>query len=319
MIAAEASFGVPEATSKGFVLRHATFTFDGIQELIETPILRADPNPYFDARGMKKVSGQITAAVSADEFGVLAFLFLGDYAVSGTGPYEHLYKVDTSVLDSVLVQVSDMELDKHDLFLGCYISGLSYGTVTKGSSEMLMVTIDFYCSGAYALNSGDDEDATPVTYTDLLHTMPELVVNVDAGDTAIISEISYAMTRTISGNGVLDGTLFDSDAEQQKYAFDFTIKGWRDSGDTILGYDDAAEHIFLITSPRPGAADRSVEIKHSEAFVFNSEGGGGVQGEGPVMATARVRPFYVNHGDESSIVVTIDSDVADYTAAIQTA
>jgi hypothetical protein len=319
MIAAEASFGVPEATSKGFVLRHATFTFDGLQELIETPILRADPNPYFDARGLKKVSGQITAAVSADEFGVLAFLFLGAYSKSGSGPYEHVFKVDTSVLDSVLVQVSDMELDKHDLFLGCYISGLSYGTVTKGSSEMLMVTIDFYCSGAYTLNTGDDEDATPTTYTDLLHTMPEVVLDVDSSPTALIQEMTYSMTRTISGNSVLDGSLFDTDAELQKYAYDFTIKGWRDSGDTIFGYDDAAEHIFLITSPRPGAATRSIEIKHSEAFVFNSEGGGGVQGEGPVMATVRVRPFYVDHADASSIVLTIDNDVADYPAIIQTA
>ncbi|RLE25611.1 MAG: hypothetical protein DRJ50_02575, partial [Actinobacteria bacterium] len=108
------------------------------------------------------------------------------------------------------------------------------------------------------------------------------------------------------------------DAELQKYAYDFTIKGWRDSGDTILGYDDDAEHVFLITSPRPGVATRSLEIKHSEAYVFNSEGGGGVDGEGPVMATARVRPFYVDHADTSSVVCTLDSDVADYAAIIQT-
>jgi hypothetical protein len=320
MIAAEASFGVPEATSKGFVLPHASFTFDGIRELIETPVLRADPNPTFDQKGLKKVSGQITCAVSADMFGVLAFLFLGDYgSPSGTGPYEHVFKVDTSVLDSVLVQVSDMELDKHDIFLGCFISGISFGTITKGSSELLMITLDFYCSGEYTLNGATDEDATPTTYVDAHHTMPEVVLNVDSGDTALISEVNYAMTRTITGLSVLDGTLFDLDAEQQKYAYDYTVKGWRDSGDTILGYDDDAEHIFILTSPRPASATESIEIKHSECFVFNSEGGGGVQGEGPVMATVRVRPFYANHGDESSIVITVDSDIANYATIIQTA
>ena len=318
MIAAEASFGTPEATSKGFVLRHATFSFDGIRELIESPFLRSDPNPTADARGMQKVTGQIKCAVSADEIGVPLFLFLGDYSVSGAGPYEHVFKIDTSVLNSCIVQCSDMELDKHDTFRGLYISGISLGSIVKGQSDMLMITIDFYCSGDYTLNSATNIDSTPVSYTDLVHTMPEVVVNVDGSTTAVIREINHAMTRTITGNGVLDGTLFDSDAELQKYNYDFTIKGWRDSADTVLGYDDGAEHIFIITSARPGAATRSLEIKHSEAYVFNSEGGAGVDGEGPVMATARVRPFYEDHADASSIVVTLDSDVASYLTAITT-
>ena len=44
--------------------------------------------------------------------------------------------------------------------------------------------------------------------------------------------------------------------------------------------------------------------------------GGGVQGDGPVMAVARVRPHYVNVGAASSLVVTVNSDVADYDAVV---
>ena len=317
MIGAEASFNTMEATPIGHLLRKASFTFDGINELIENPELRGDPNPVPDSTGMQRVTAQLTCPVSADQAGLIYYFFFGSYAVSGVGPYEHLFKIDSSNPDSVFIEVGDAELTKFDLFNGLYVSSISFGTITKGSSAMLMMTIDFFASGLYALNAGASEDAAPTAlYTDLLHTMPAAQVDMDSTTTAIISEITHTMSRTIEGNGVLDGTLYHSDADLQKYAFDCTIKGWRDSADTILGYDDDAEHVVEIISERPGAATRSVEIKHSEAYIFNSEGGGGVQGDGPVMATARVRPFYQDHADLGSIVVTVNSDVVSYSALV---
>jgi hypothetical protein len=118
-------------------------------------------------------------------------------------------------------------------------------------------------------------------------------------------------------SGVLDTNLYHSDQDQQKYRYDITIRGWRDSADTILGYDDAAEHTYEIVSGQPGApATRNISIKHSECYIFNSEGSGGVRDDGPVFSVARVAPFYADHADGSSIVVTVNGDVADYSAAV---
>jgi hypothetical protein len=314
VIGKESAFNT--AGSIGHLLRKAQFTFDGIVELIENPELRADPNPAPDSTGMQRVTAQLQVPVSADEAGLIFYFFFDDYTVSGVGPYEHLYEVDTTNPDSVWVDVGDSELSKYDLFNGLFISSISLGTITKGQSSMLMMTIDFFASGKYALNGGSPQDATPDAYTDLLHTMPLTTVEVDTVATTIISEISCTMSRTVEGNGVLDGTLFHSDADLQKYNYDCTIRGWRDSSDTIFGYDDAAEHQVEIISPRPGAATRSVEIDFPECYIFNSEGGGGVNADGPVMATARVRPFYVDNTPASSVVVTVNSDVADYSAAV---
>ena len=316
MIGAEASFNTMEGTPVGHILRKASFTFDGIVELIENPEMRSDPNPAPDSTGMQKVTAQLQVPVSADEAGLIFYFFLEGYSVTGSGPYAHVFKVSSTNPLSVFVEVGDAELTKFDLFNGLYISSISLGTITKGQSSMMMMTIDFFASGKYALNAGSSEDAAPDTYTDLLHTMPLTTVEVDTVATTIINEISCTMSRNVEGNGVLDGTLFHSDADLQKYAYDCTIKGWRDSADTIFGYDDAAEHQVEIISPRPGAATRSVEVDFPEAYIFNSEGGGGVQGDGPVMAVARVRPHYVNVGAASSLVVTVNSDVADYDAVV---
>ncbi len=316
MIGAEASFNTMEGTPIGHLLRHGQFTFDGIVELIENPEFRSDPNPAPDETGMQKVTAQLQVPISADEAGLIFYFFLEGYSVSGVGPYAHIYKISSTNPLSVFIEVGDSELTKFDLFNGLYISSISLGTITKGQSSMLMMTIDFFASGKYVLNAGSSEDGTPDTYSDRQHTMPLVTVEVDAAATAIINEISHTMSRTVEGNGVLDGTLFHSDADLQKYAFDCTIRGWRDSADTIFGYDDAAEHVVEIISPRPGGATRSVEIKHSEAKIYNSEGGGGAQGDGPIKATARVRPAYVDHADASSLVVTVNSDVADYSAVV---
>ena len=314
MIGKESSFNTSGAV--GHILRKASFTFDGITELIESPELRSDPNPAPDATGMQRVTAQLVVPVSADEMGLIMYFFLQDYSVTGSGPYAHVYEVSSTNPDSVFIDVGDSELSKYDLFNGLFISGISFGTITKGQSSMLMATIDFFSSGKYTLNGGSPADAAPDTYTDLQHTMPLVSVEVDTVATTIISEITCSMSRAVEGNGVLDATLFHSDADLQRYGFDCTIKGWRDSADTIFGYDDAAEHQVEIISPRPGAATRSVEIDFPECYIFNSEGGGGVSGDGPVMATARVRPFYVNNTPASSVVVTVNSDVVDYSAAV---
>lgn len=322
VIGEEASYNTMAGTPVGHILRKATFTFDGVKELIENDELRSDGNPAPDLTGMQRVTARIEVPVTPEEMGLLFYWFLTDYTASGAAaPYDHEFLIDTSTAPaSLFVEVGDTALTKYDLFNGLYIQSISFGTINKGQSALLKATIEFNASGKYTLNGSSAADASPTVHTGKIHTMPLTYVDVDSTTTAVISEITCTMSRTIEGSGVLDGTLYHSDANLQKYAYDCTIRGWRDSADTIFGLDDDAEHVIEIISPQPGLGVSddlvSVEVKFPEAYVFNSEGGGGVQGDGPIFSTARVRPFYTDNADGSSVVVTVRCSIEDYDAVV---
>jgi hypothetical protein len=309
-----ATFNTMQDTPVGHVLRKASFTFDGLKDLIENDELRSTPNTPQDATGRQNVTAQLVMPMTTDELGLLCYYFFGSYAVAGSGPYVHTYKISATQRRSLWIEVADIELTKYDLFNGLFIRSISIGTMTK-ASQLMKVTVDFWASGKYTLNGGSAQDASPTTYENPLHTMPEASVLVDDSTTALVSEISWTISREVYPYDVLDGTLFAADADQGDYSFDCVMKGWRDSGDTIFGYDDGAEHGVEILSPRSNAATYYVSIDHNETNIFQSEGSGGVSGDGPVMAAVRVRPFYSNHGDASAVVVEIAGEVADYSAA----
>jgi hypothetical protein len=138
---------------------------------------------------------------------------------------------------------------------------------------------------------------------------------VDTTATSLIQEITCRISRTITMSGVLDGNLYNTDVDHGKYSYDCTIHGWRDSADTIFGYDDSSQHSVEIISPRPGGT-YSITINFPESDIFQSEDSGQVSGDGPVFSTARVAPHYTDDASGSSLVVTIVGEVADYDAIV---
>jgi hypothetical protein len=111
----------------------------------------------------------------------------------------------------------------------------------------------------------------------------------------------------------LDGELFAAGAVLGKYSFDVMLTGWRNAADDLYGLDDDAEHTVELISSRPGVATHDISILFEEAYIYATEPSS-VDGDGPVEFGVHVSPFYANGASASSVVVTVNSDIADYAA-----
>jgi len=313
VIGKEPSFNTADPTPVGHVLRKMSFTFDGIEERIQNDELRSDPNPAATIAGRQRVTATLQGPLTTDELGVLMTLFFGTYAVTGTSaPYVHEWKMSATEPSSCWVEVGYSEVVKYDLFNGLVPQSIDFGTLDKSSDGLVQVTVTFWASGKYALNGGTAQDASPDVYANGLHAMHTVTVKTDSATTTVISRTNLSLARTITGYGVLDGTAYDSEVDRGKFNPDCTITGWRDSADTLFGLCDGADHIYEMISARRDASDYTVSVEFPAAKFVNSEGSGQVS-DGPVLATVRVEPHY-DSTDETSCVVTIKSDVADFSA-----
>jgi hypothetical protein len=292
----------------------ASFSVPAPFELIENNELRADPNPVADEKGLQSGDGwSFDTMVTSDIFGLLCYFYFGDYSVTGSAdPWEHVFEISASSdPSSVSVEVGDSGISKYDLYYGMYLN--SIGLSATKSSELLMTTIGGVSSGKYVLNGAAPFDATPDSYSDRRHVMPTCIVKVDGSATAYLTGVDLSINREVFPLRPLDGNLYASGAVLGKYNFDCTLTGWRDAADNLYGLDDNAEHTVEIISSRPGSATHDISILFEEAYIYATESSS-VSGDGPVEFGVNVSPFYANGASASSVVITVDSGVADYSA-----
>jgi hypothetical protein len=310
VLAKETTFNT--AGTAGNNIPKASFSLPSPYELIENDELRSDPNPVFDEKGLQSGDGwSFDTMLTSDVFGYLSYLYFGDYVVTGAGPYEHVFEVSATDPSSCSVEYGDTGLSKYDLYYGMYLS--SFGISATKSSEMMMATIGGVSSGKFDLNSATPLDASPDSYSDRRHVMPTCIVKIDGSATAYLTGVDLTMNREIFPLRPLDGNLYAAGAVLGKYSFDVTLQGWRNSADDLYGLDDDAEHTVEIISSRPGVATHDVSIMFEEAYIYATESAS-VSGDGPVEFGLRVSPFYANGTSASSVVVTVNSDIADYSA-----
>jgi hypothetical protein len=293
----------------------SAFTVPGLYELIQNDELRSDPNPVADSKGLQSGEGwSFTAMATADLFGLFCYFFFGDYAVSGAGPYEHVFEIDTSAIDPISVEYGDTQtaIARYDQYYGMYLSQI--GLSCQKASELLKVDLAGVSSGKFDINASTALDASPDSYTDLRHTMPACTIEIDASAVAYLTSIDLTISRAVYPTNPLDGNLFANGATLGKYMVDCTVTGWRDQADALYGLDDDAEHTFKFISPRPGDATRSFEIEFEEAYAFATEPFSSGD-DGPSEFSLKISPFYGNGASASAIIATVDSDVADYSVA----
>jgi hypothetical protein len=75
---------------------------------------------------VKSVTGSISGPVYPEEFGLLLLGIFGSEAVTGTGPYQHTFTLNSGNPPSITIQVDDPVQPRR--YLGCQISslGLTY-------------------------------------------------------------------------------------------------------------------------------------------------------------------------------------------------
>jgi len=308
------TFNTMPATPVGFIIRKSRFTFGNYNDLIADDELRADPNPAQQETGLNRVGASLVAPMTTEEFGMFCYLFLGGYSVTGAAdPYAHEFVIDATEPLIVWLECGDLKTTKYDLAEGLVISSISLGTINK-SSNMMNVTIQFEASGKFTRNGAAPQDAAPTAYSVRKHTQAMHKILIDDTLTALITETSWTISRTITMLSVSDGTLYHTGFDYGDYSYDFTIQGFRAAADTIVGYDDGAEHGVEILSERPGSATHYVNIDHNETLIKNSETPGEISGDPPVPQKVRVLPTYINHADGSSILITVETEIADYVA-----
>ena len=302
------------ASPLGFVIRKGRFTFGNFDDIIADDELRADPNPAQQETGLNRVVAQLTAPMTTEEFGLFMYWFFGGYSVTGASdPYAHVYVIDSTEPTILWVECGDLETGKYDLAEGLVISSISFGTTTK-ASNMLNVTVNFEASGKFTRNAAAPEDAAPTSYDVRKHTQSQIEILVDNSTTALITETTYTISRVITMQGVQDGTLYMTGFDAGDYSYDFTISGWRDTADSIYGYDDGAEHGVEIKSERPGSATHYISMDHNEVLIKNSESPNETSSDGPKIQKVRVLPAYIDHADGSSVKATVETETADYDA-----
>jgi len=318
VIGLQNAFNTMPGTPKGFIIRKSRFTFGNYDDLIADDELRADPNPAQQETGLNRCGASLVMPMTTEEFGIFCYLFLGGYSVTGSAdPYAHVYVIDDSEPFILWVECGDLKTGKYDLAEGLIVSSISVGTINK-SSNMLNVTIQFEASGKFTRNGAAAQDVAPSSYSVRKHTQAMHQILVDDVLTTLITETTWTISRTITMLSVSDGTLYHTDFDYGDYSYDFTISGFRAAADTIVGYDDGAEHGVAIKTERPGSATHYVLIDHNETLIKNSETPGEISGDPPVPQKVRVLPTYINHADGSSIKITIETEIADYVALLAT-
>jgi hypothetical protein len=313
-IGKESAFNTPATVMHD--IPKSAFTVPGLYELIKNDELRSDPNPVADAKGLQSGEGwSFTAMATADLFGLFAYFFFGDYSVTGAGPYEHVFEIDTSKLDSLSAEYGDTQtvIARYDQYFGMYLSQI--GLSVQKASELIKVDLAGVSSGKFLTNQSSPLDASPDTYTDLRHAMPACTIEVDGGAVAYLTSIDLTISRAIYPTNPLDGNLYANGATQGKYMVDCKVMGWRDQADALYGLDDDAEHTFKFISPRPGDATRNFEIEFEECYAFATESFS-TSDDGPAEFGLVISPFYGDGASASAIICTVDSDVPDYSAAV---
>ena len=292
----------------------SSFTVPGPYELIENDELRSDPNPVANAKGLQSGSGwSFEAMCTSDLFGLFCYWFLGGVAVTGVGPYEHVFTVATANPPSLSAEYGDTQtaIARYDQYYGLYLN--SMGLNISKTSELIKVSLGGESSGKFDLNGSTALDATPDTYTDARHTMPAATIEIDAGATAYLTSIDLTIDRTVFPLNPLDGNLYAAAATLGKYAISCTVTGWRDQADVLYGLDDDAEHTVKINSPRPGVATHDIDILFPECFLFATEQAS-ISDDGPAEFQLQISPFYANATEGAAIEITVNSDIADYSA-----
>ena len=313
MLVKESAYNTPG--SVGNLVPISSVGVPGLQELITSDELTPDPNPPANSKGLKTGTGfTATCPVTADSIGLWMYYFFGDYTKSGaSAPYTHTFEV-TGATDppSFTAEIGDIGLTKYDQYNGC--SPVSIGLSVTKTSDLFRANIGFTGSGKSTINTGTSLDTTPTTYADLRHVLPGILAKVDGTAAGYLTGVDLTITRQVDVLNPLSSNLYGAEQSYRKYAVDCTIRGWRDSGDTLVGLDNDAEHTFELISYRPGGTTRYLSIKFEEAYFLNTEAYT-IGDDGPGMYALRVSPFYGNGASASSIVISLLSDVADYAAA----
>jgi len=307
----ESPYNTPGST--GAIVPKASFTIPSSYERIQSDELVADPNPPQEAKGLYSGSGfQIVSPVTADSIGWLLYFFFGSYAKSGAAaPFEHTFKVAGTLPPTGTLEVGDTELTKYDQYNGLLPN--SFGLSISKTSDLLKATVGLAGSGLRVLNGAAPIDAAPDSFGDKRHVLPAVQLKVDTVLTSYLTGVDLTISRTFTPLLDLDGELYGSDFDLGDYAVDCVVRGWLDASNTLRDLDDDAEHVVEIISPRPGDATRYLSVKFPECHIFDVESYN-VGGDAPIEFSARIAPFYDDNADATSVLVTLENDIADYAA-----
>lgn len=294
----------------------SSFTVPGPYELIENDELRSDPNPVANSKGLQSGSGwSFETMVTSDLFGLFCYWFFGGVSVTGTGTpnYVHTFIPSTTNPPSLSAEYGDMQtaIDRFDKYYGLYLN--SMGLNVSKTSELMKCSLGGESSGKFDMNAAAALDATPDTYGDARHAMPAATIEIDGSAVAYLTSIDLTIDRTVYPLNPLDGTLYAAAATLGKYSVSCTVMGWRDQADVLYGLDDDAEHTVKLVSPRPGSADHNVEIYFPECYLYATEQFS-ISDDGPAEFGLQVSPFYDNAAAGGAIEITVQSDIADYSA-----
>ncbi len=292
----------------------SSFSVPSPYELITNDELRSDPNPVANAKGLQSGEGwSIDAMVTSDLFGLFCYFFFGGYAVTGAGPYAHVHTIANTLPPSLSAEYGDTQtaIARYDQYYGLYLNSL--GLSVSKTSELMKCSLGGTSSGKFDMNASTPLDASPDTYGDRRHAMPAATIEIDGSAVAYLTSIDLTIDREIFPLNPLDGNLYAASATLGKYMISCTVTGWRDQADTLYALDDDAEHTVKLISPRPGSATHDIEVYFPEAYIYATESTS-IGGDGPAEFSVQVSPFFDDAAEGSAVEITVNSDIADYSA-----
>lgn len=310
VLARESSYNTPGAA--GNQLPKSSLTIPGPRELISNNELRSDPNPVADEKGLQTGTGfSMVMPMTSNSFGLMCHYFFGDDTVTATAdPFDHVYTITNDAIPTFTLEVGDTGLTKYDQYNGVTPTGMSF-SISKTSS-LFDVNWTLQGSGKYTLNGGAPLDAAPDSYDDRRHVLPGCTVTI-GGAVTYVTGIDVSIMRRVDAVQVLDGLLYASNHEPLKYTYDITVTGFRNAADDLFGLDDDSEKTVGINTVRPGSANYDVDFEFEETYVYATEGYS-VSDDGLIPFQARISPFYADGANASSVMITANTEIEDYSA-----
>ncbi len=280
--------------------------------LIKDPALgfghRESLDPF---RGQVDVKGPIVVPVDVRYIGLWLKALLGNYSVSGVGPYTHIFKPENSAggLPSLGVELGHLDVPKYYTHTGLVIDKATFNLAGTGEARVSM--------DAIAQNEAEGATTGGGTPTSLVYTpfnqlngtlfrdaagstLPATTIgNVISGQLVINNNVNAVpgvgtnglvlgadpQTIDITGNVIIrfaDTTLYDLALAGTYEALSF-------------GYQIDANNSLNIVLPRVSLARTTPKLT----------GPGGVQAEFQFMASR-------DAGSSASLIATLVNDVASY-------
>ena len=202
IIDTETTFGSVPAAPNAFVLPFVSESLRQSRTFVTSKTIHSNRNPSKPARGNVEVSGDINFEL-APEYGLLFKHIFGSVSTSGSGPYNHTFKIAELPVSMIVEKAyTNLASAKYFRYLGCRVNSFKLSARTEGAIDCSVSLM-----GKKEVISGESFDATE---TDLGHTpfdSMDAEIYENNAILATITEIDFTLENGLDGsNYVIDRT-----------------------------------------------------------------------------------------------------------------